>query len=189
MGATAYQITSLTIVYSTAYSGADQRKHQSSVSQALVWGIHRGLVNFPHKWPVTRKMFPFDDVIMSWYVCIAYKLWHLNICSLNCVPSICQQTIIPTGHLAIYIYIYNFDKKGWHHISYLWKNNEPNAKTKPARRKANRIIIGEQSYNNFITHTHTCYFFHGFQYKSYFEYPKQRYFPNVPAQAFCKQYS
>ena len=27
-------------------------------------GIRRGPVNFPHKWPVTRKMFPFDDVIM-----------------------------------------------------------------------------------------------------------------------------
>ena len=58
-------ITSLTIVYSTVYSGADQRKHQSSASLAFVWGIHRGPVNSPHKWPVTRKMFPFDDVIMA----------------------------------------------------------------------------------------------------------------------------
>ena len=58
-------ITSLTIVYSTAYSDADQRKHQSSASLAFVWGIHRGPVNSPHKWPVTRKIFPFDDVIMN----------------------------------------------------------------------------------------------------------------------------
>ena len=43
---------------------ADQSKHQSSASLAFVWGIHRGPVNSPHKWPVTRKMFPFDDVIM-----------------------------------------------------------------------------------------------------------------------------
>ena len=64
MGAIASQITSLTIVYSTVYSGADQSKHQSSASLAFVWGIHRGPVNSPHKWPVTRKMFPFDDVIM-----------------------------------------------------------------------------------------------------------------------------
>ena len=27
-------------------------------------GIHRGPVNSPLKWPVTRQMFPFDDVIM-----------------------------------------------------------------------------------------------------------------------------
>ena len=57
-------ITSLTIVYSTVYSDADQRQHQSSASLAFVWGIHRGPVNSPHKWPVTRKIFPFDDVIM-----------------------------------------------------------------------------------------------------------------------------
>ena len=65
MGAMASQITSLTIVYSTIYSGPDQRKYYSSASLAFVWGIHRGPVNSPHKGPVTRKKFPFDDVIMS----------------------------------------------------------------------------------------------------------------------------
>ena len=64
MGAMASQITSLTIVYSTVYSGADQRKHQSSASLAFVWGIHRWPMNSPHKSPATQKMFPFDDVIM-----------------------------------------------------------------------------------------------------------------------------
>ena len=64
MGAIASQITSLTIVYSAVYSDADQRKHQSSAPLAFVWGIHRGPVNSLHKWPVTRKMLPFDDVIM-----------------------------------------------------------------------------------------------------------------------------
>ena len=64
MGTIASQITSLTIVYSTVYSGADQRKHQSSASLGFVRWIHRGSVNSPHKWPVTLKMFPFDDVIM-----------------------------------------------------------------------------------------------------------------------------
>ena len=63
MSAMASHITSLTIVYSIVYSDADQRKHQSSALLAFVWGIHRGPVNSPHKWPVTRKMFPFDDVI------------------------------------------------------------------------------------------------------------------------------
>ena len=47
MGAMASQITSLTIVYLTVYSGADQSKHQSSASLAFVWGIRRGPVNFP----------------------------------------------------------------------------------------------------------------------------------------------
>ena len=60
----ASQITSLTVVYSIVYSDVNQRKHQSSASLAFVREIHRGPVNFPHKWPVTRKMFPFDDVIM-----------------------------------------------------------------------------------------------------------------------------
>ena len=49
------QINSLTTVYSTVYSDADQRKHQSSASLAFV-----------HQWAVTRKMFPFHDVIMLW---------------------------------------------------------------------------------------------------------------------------
>ena len=61
MGTNASQNASITIVYSTVYSGADKKKnHQSSASLAFV----RGPVNSPHKWPVTRKMFPFDDVIM-----------------------------------------------------------------------------------------------------------------------------
>ena len=64
MGAMTSQITSLTIAYSTFYSDADQRKHQSSVSLAFVRGSHRGPVNSPHKWPVTQRMSRFDEVIM-----------------------------------------------------------------------------------------------------------------------------
>ena len=55
MGPMVSQIASLTIVYSTVYSSADQRKHQSSASLAFVRGIRRWPVNSPHKWPVTRK--------------------------------------------------------------------------------------------------------------------------------------
>ena len=65
MGAMSSLITSLTSVYSTVHSCADQRKYQSSASLAFVWGIHRRPVNSPHKRPVMRKMFPFDDVIMT----------------------------------------------------------------------------------------------------------------------------
>ena len=68
MGTMASQITRLTIVYSTVYSDADQRKHQSSTSLAFARGIHRLLVNSPHKGPVTRKMFIFDDVIVIRYL-------------------------------------------------------------------------------------------------------------------------
>ena len=64
MSAVASQITSLKIVYSTVLSGADQRKHQRTASLAFVRGIHRWPVNSPHKGPVTRKMLPFDDVIV-----------------------------------------------------------------------------------------------------------------------------
>ena len=65
MGANATQITSLTVVYWTVYSDADQRKHQSSASLAFCVGNSPGPVNAPHKEPVTRKMFPFDDVIVN----------------------------------------------------------------------------------------------------------------------------
>ena len=87
MGAIASQITSLTIVYSIVYSDADQRKHQSSASLAFVRGIHRGPVNSPHKWPVTRKMFP-----SSWLVVLlksplncAFRYWCIpNYISYSC---------------------------------------------------------------------------------------------------------
>ena len=41
MGAMAFQITVLTIVYSTVYSVADERKRESSASLAFVQRIHR----------------------------------------------------------------------------------------------------------------------------------------------------
>ena len=80
MSPMASQITSLGNVYSTVYSGSDQRKHQSYPSLAFVRRIHRGPVNSPQKWPVTRKMFSFDDVIMDLkhcIVCIAHVLTQL----------------------------------------------------------------------------------------------------------------
>ena len=90
MSAMASQITSLTIFYSTVYSGADQRKHQSSASLAFVRRIHR------HERSVTRKVFPFDhvitttDIYLFWqhvfnikYVC--KRIWELPFASeYNC---------------------------------------------------------------------------------------------------------
>ena len=64
MSAMASQITGVPGVYCTVCSSADQRIHQSSASLAFVRRIHRWPVDSPHKGPVTRKMFSFDDVIM-----------------------------------------------------------------------------------------------------------------------------
>ena len=55
MGTIASQITSISIVYLTVSTGADQRKHQSPASLAFVRGIHRGPVNSPHKMPSNAK--------------------------------------------------------------------------------------------------------------------------------------
>ena len=62
----AFQITSLAIFYSTAYSGTHQRKHQSSASLVCMRRIHRLPVNSPHKEPATPTMFPFDDVVINY---------------------------------------------------------------------------------------------------------------------------
>ena len=57
MGAIASQITSLASVYSAVELGIYQRKHDE----------------FPAQRPVTRKMYPFDDVIMSWSWCLWFN--------------------------------------------------------------------------------------------------------------------
>ena len=93
MNAMASQITILTIVYSTVYS-ADQIKDQNSTSLTFVRGIHRWPGNSSHKWPVTRKMFPFDDVTKSFSrllflfrlqtsVVIATKMFEVSIIFLS----------------------------------------------------------------------------------------------------------
>ena len=120
--AIASQITSLTIVYSNIYSSPDQSKHQSSASLAFVWGIHRRPVNSPHKWPVTRKMFPFDDVFMfpTWLLVACWHHSHQPIGShsrkslsvyltwiffINACPwSISQIVMVRHGIISCYIF-------------------------------------------------------------------------------------
>ena len=75
MGAMASQITSLAIVYSTVYSGADQRKHQSSASLAFVWG------EFP------AQMASNAENISIW--------WHHHDCERNAMQDHAQ----PLGRL------------------------------------------------------------------------------------------
>ena len=62
MGTMASQITSLTIVYSTVYSEANQRKHQSSASLAFVRGIHRSV---PGEFPAQMAS-NAENVPISW---------------------------------------------------------------------------------------------------------------------------
>ena len=66
MGAMASQITSVTSIYSTVIQAQIKENIKLRVS-----GLCAG--NSPHKWPVTRKMFPFDDVIMYCNLGIALK--------------------------------------------------------------------------------------------------------------------
>ena len=107
----ASQMTSPTVVYSTIYSDADQRKHQSSASLAFVRGIHRGPVNSQHKWPVTRKMFPFYEVIMiscgiirGWWVNDHHlaEMWTCDVFFVSKLPS-CQwfQTLLGFCNLTV----------------------------------------------------------------------------------------
>ena len=81
VGVMASQITIFTIVYSIVHSGADRRKHQNSASLASARGIQRWPVNSPHNWPVTRKTFPFVDVIMKWpYRSVIWQSCGLHLC-------------------------------------------------------------------------------------------------------------
>ena len=110
MGTMTSQITSVTIVSSTVYLGADQRKHRSFASLAFVRGIHRWPVNSPHKWPVTRKMFPFDDVLMTRVaisivpgvisIMISIPFWILVCISCLALQNLCQM-IMACAHLAV----------------------------------------------------------------------------------------
>ena len=56
----ASQITSITVVYSTVYSDADQRNHQSSASLAFVWGIHRD------RW-IARQRVSYAENVSIWW--------------------------------------------------------------------------------------------------------------------------
>ena len=106
MSTMASQITCISIIYSTVCPGADQRKHLSPVSLTFVrhWpfvrGIHRWPVNSPHKGPVMRKMFPFDDVFMTQKV----SQYHAS-----------PRVLSPPGHQQAWYWQGIF-------LSFLWRN-------------------------------------------------------------------
>ena len=92
MNPMASQIISVFIVCSAVCSGANQRKHQIFASLAFVRGIHRSPVNSPHKGPVTRKMFPYDDVILRW-ITIGFS----------------QCPLVTQNHTFMIIFVMDFD--------------------------------------------------------------------------------
>ena len=63
MGTMASQITSITIVYWTVYSGAENIKTSKNIKALRHWPLC-GEITGDRKGQVTRKMFSFDDVIM-----------------------------------------------------------------------------------------------------------------------------
>ena len=92
MGAMASQITSITTVYSN--SGADQRKHQSSASLALVWEFTGQQVNSPHKWPVTSKKVYIrcrhhHNFWMRTFVYISFEVSFIGMMHSRCIAAKC----------------------------------------------------------------------------------------------------
>ena len=70
-----------------------RRFKNTSKSLAFVRGIHRWLVDSPHKGPVTRKMFPFEDVIM--HIHIGWRVHHSF--SIKTIADMHTSHIIPGG--------------------------------------------------------------------------------------------
>ena len=90
----ASQITSLTVVYSTVYSDADQRKHQSSASLAFVWGIHRDRWIPRTKGQLRGKCFPL--MMSSWENAIENVIWKIRL-GLNVLRSSADKKEIPSA--------------------------------------------------------------------------------------------
>ena len=144
MSAMASQITSVPIVYLTVCSGTDQRKHQSSASLAFVRGIHWWPVNSPHKGPVTRKIFPFDGVIVKIqiHIFISSKQFSKeranSIFSLWCGLSVSTHSkATPQGRLHILL-------THWpHNVAVFLNVSSPNTYYGPRSWTLVRLLSGE----------------------------------------------
>ena len=125
MSAMASQITSVSIfsqlfVYVQIKENIKARRHWP-----LCEGIHRWPVDSPHKGPVTRKMFPFDDVIMlGWIHAITIYTWIMNIylvdgdfCMFNIfIHWTCFTSYMSDNISMIYIYSLSSVKlTSWYH--------------------------------------------------------------------------
>ena len=132
----ASQITSLTVLYSTVYSDADQRKHQSSASLAFVWKIHQDPGEFPAQMASYADMFPFDDVIR---VSSGYWGSHIGIVSKVKTSRIWRwqriHIIFSYTHISITVVVL----WGLECITYL-------SKLHIIQKRIARMILGRQNY-------------------------------------------
>ena len=65
MGSLATPITSLTLIHSTVYSTRRSKKASKLRVTGLCAGTSTETGEFPSQMPVSQKMFPFDDAIMT----------------------------------------------------------------------------------------------------------------------------
>ena len=82
MSAMTFQITSLTVVDSTVYS----RRRSKKTSKLRVTGHGNRWIS-PYKGPITRKMFPFDDVIVGYSVDITTQGGQSSECMDMCLVT------------------------------------------------------------------------------------------------------
>ena len=130
MSAMASQITGVSIVYSTECSSADQRKHQNSPSLAFVRGIHRWPANSPHKGPVTRKMFPFDDVITIAFDWGTYQMADITYSNLFPCKKFCVLKLLltftpkgPRDNKSVLVQVTVWCRTG--EKTFTWTNDDP----------------------------------------------------------------
>ena len=115
------QITSISTVCSVICSGKLQRKHQSSASLAFLRGINQWLVDSPNGGPVTRKMFPLDDVIMALLGrhCLGYYLGTLPC---GHVSAIHLKIRNPYIFILLTLYVLFFSERTETYI-YIWSHS------------------------------------------------------------------
>ena len=110
MSAMVSQITCVSIIWSIICSGADERKHPSSASLAFVREIHWWPMDSPHKGPVTRKMYPFGNVIMVlfqiWWILKYGFSWRIFVNLENAAEMVSPVTFITVVELLLNFYYY-----------------------------------------------------------------------------------
>ena len=115
MGAIASQITSRTSVYSTVYSDADKKKHQSSASLAFLWGIHRDRWIPRTKGQLRRKCFH----LMTSRLLIYIIPWYMQVycCALFCSSCIISIWGELSNNFTIWLRYFSWFNIPWHLIS------------------------------------------------------------------------